>query len=123
MNRLQALFRALDSFGFEEQAAACRRLFDSGTIAFKGDSLLWQQWSIDVSGRNDEEASLDEYDTWMRSKSAALEAFESVGLPASPPPPLYFDELGDEIPAVGNSFTKVTFTTNITTILCFSPFA
>ena len=33
--------------------------------------------------------------------------FEAIALPSSPPPPLMFDELGDEIPAVGNSLTKV----------------
>ena len=107
MNRLQALYLALESFGFEEQATACRRLADSGSIAFKDDSIQWQQWSVDASGKVEDEASMEEYDSWMHSRWAALQAFEAIALPSSPPPPLMFDELGDEIPAVGNSLTKV----------------
>ncbi len=86
MNRLQALYRALESFGFEEQATACRRLIDSGTIAFKDDSYLWQQWSVDASAKIEDEATIEEYDSWMQSRSAALEAFEAIALPSSPPP-------------------------------------
>jgi len=72
MNRLQALLRALDSFGFEEQATACRRLADSGSIAFKDDSIQWQQWSVDASGKVEDEAFEMGCTASVRSHRAAL---------------------------------------------------
>ncbi len=108
MQRLLALSRALDSFGFDEQALACSRLLDSGSIAFKDESLQWQQWAVDAGAKCEQSASLDEYDSWMSSKTAALRAFDDLALPSSPSPPLMFDLLDRSINCdVGNSITKV----------------
>jgi hypothetical protein len=108
MQRLLALSRALDSFGFDEQASACLRLSDSGSIVFKNESLQWQQWAVDAGAKCEQLASLEEYDSWMSSKTAALRAFDDLALPSSPSPPLMFDLLDGSINCiVGNSITKV----------------
>ncbi len=107
MQRLSALSRALDYFGFDEQSAVCLRLLESGSIAFKDDSLQWQQWAVDADGKSQETVSLEEYDNWMRSRAAALQAFDELALPTSPSPPLMFDLLDTSIPIVGNALTKV----------------
>jgi hypothetical protein len=105
MQRIRALARALDSFGFDEQAASCTRLLESGSIAFKDESLQFQQWAVDVDGKSEESVSLEEYDSWTRSRAAALQAFDDLALP----PPFMFDVLDPSAPAVGNSLTKVRF--------------
>jgi len=109
MQRLSALVRALESFGFDEQSSVCRRLCDSGTIAFKDDSTLWQQWAVNAQERGEKPLGFEEYDSWMRSRNAALAAWDEIALPIQPPP-LMFDALVVNTPAAGNSLTKARIT-------------
>ncbi len=41
---------------------------------------------MDVGGKIEDVASIEEYDSWMQSRSAALQVFEAIALPYSPPP-------------------------------------
>jgi len=104
MNRISALAHALDRFGFDEQASACRRLASSRAQAFKADSPEWSSWANDAEDHCDDSLSPEEFESWVRNKAAALEAFDAL---ASPPPPLLFDTLGDPLPPVANSLIKV----------------
>ncbi len=112
MQRLPALARALESFGFDEQSSLCVRVFEFGSTAFKDQSLQWQQWAVNAQENGEKNASFDDYDSWMRCRSAALSAWDKLALPMPCPPPLLFDSLAENTPAPGNSLTKV----------CKSPF-
>ena len=112
MQRLPALARALESFGFDEQSSVCVRVFEFGSTAFKDQSLQWQQWAVNAQENGGKNASFDDYDSWMRCRSAALSAWDKLALPMPCPPPLLFESLAESTPAPGNSLTKV----------CKSPF-
>jgi hypothetical protein len=107
MDLLSALSHILDSFGFDEQASACRRLQESGSVAFKDESIQWQQWALDAEAKTGSTVSFQEYDLWARSRSTVLKIFDQLAMPMSITPPLMFDILGTTTESSGNSFTKV----------------
>ena len=104
MHRIASLAHALDRFGFDEQASACRRLHASRAQSFQADSQEWANWANAAENRIDDELSPEEFETWILDRAAALKAFEQL---ASPSPPLTFDTLGDPLPPVANSLIKV----------------
>jgi hypothetical protein len=108
MQRLPALARALELFGFDEQSSACLRLHNSGSTAFKDESPQWQQWAVNAEVQGYKSASFDEYDSWIHSRNVALSAWNELAQPMPSTPPLMFDLLVELTPAAGNSLTKAS---------------